>query len=91
MAKRRTKVETAVGNLISAIKKEWGKEVDEPIAHESEEIIYKAHELLQASKNGNITRILNGASISELLSLTWVERRQAIKPVIMDIEIELQK
>lgn len=45
MTKHRTEIETAAGKLISAIRKEWGKELGEPMAPESEGMINKAHDL----------------------------------------------
>jgi hypothetical protein len=88
MMRSRTKIEAAAGKLISAIQKEWGKELGDPIAYKSEEIMNKAHCLLQAAKNDNIASFLNDATISEFLGLSWVERHQLVKPLIENLEIE---
>lgn len=88
MTKHRTEIEAAAGKLISAIQKEWGKELGEPMALESEEIINKAHDLLQAAKKGNIALILQGRTISEFLSSSWVEKHQLVKPAIAVLEAE---
>ena len=90
MTKHRTNIEAAAGKLISAIQKEWGKELGEPAAPESEEIIRKAHDLLKAAKNGNITHTLKGVTISEFLGLSWVERHQSVKPTIATLEAEVR-
>jgi len=80
--KYRTNIEIAAGKLISSIQKEWGKELGDPMAPESEQMINKAHDLLKAAKNVNITQILKGTTITEFLGLSWVERHQLVKPTI---------
>jgi len=64
MEKNKTKVEAAAGKLISSIQKEWGNEVGEPEAEESEEIMYKGHDLLTGAKNNNVSDVLNGMNVT---------------------------
>ncbi len=48
MSKVKSISEQAAGKLISAIQKEWGLELGNPVAEESEYVMGLAHNLLQA-------------------------------------------
>src|SRR5690606_25118022 len=55
MPREKSKEEKAAGKLISAIQKEWHEEVGEKAGEETEELIGKAHDILQA-RNANKMR-----------------------------------
>jgi len=82
-------IEKLAGKLISAIQKEWGNEAGELCAEESEEVMYKAHDILQAYKSNELAKLLNGSSITIYLGIHWVEKHQLVKPYINEIESEL--
>ena len=48
MPREKSESERAAGRLILAIQKEWGLELGEPEAEQSELVMGRAHELLQA-------------------------------------------
>ena len=48
MPREKSESEIAAGRLILAIQKEWGLELGEPEAEQSELVMGRAHELLQA-------------------------------------------
>jgi hypothetical protein len=80
MSKRRTPLEAAAGKLISAIQKEWGELAGEPAAQDAEEVMNRAHELLQASASDSVQGLLAGRSVREFLDAVWVEMHPAVVP-----------
>jgi hypothetical protein len=81
-------LEKSAGKLISAIQKEWGKEAGELCADESEDVMYKAHDILQACKKNELSKLLNGKSITAYLGAVWVEHHQSVKHAINKVENE---
>ena len=82
-------IEKLAGKLISAIQKEWGNETGELCAEESEEVMYKAHDILQACKSNELTKLLHGSSITIYLGIDWIEKHQSVKPYINEIENQI--
>jgi hypothetical protein len=86
MPKEKTKTEAAAGRLISAIQKEWNAELGEPGASLSENVMYSAHDLLQARTSESIRSVLGSNSVTEFLGKTWVTRHPAVLPAIAALE-----
>lgn len=86
MTKHRTEMEVAAGKLISAIQKEWGKELGDPVAEESYKVMSKGHCLLQAANEKQMRALLNGESVTDFLGQSWVERHQSVVPAIKELE-----
>ncbi len=91
MTKKKTPLEAAAGKLISAIQKEWGNEAGEPEAEESEGIMDKGHDLLQAAKNNNVSSVLNGMNVTQYLGDIWVHKHPNVKQSIANFEVELSE
>lgn len=90
MPKKKSALEQAAGKLISAIQKEWGKELGESTEEVSEEVIGKGHDLLQASTSNEVTKILCGLTVTQYLGELWVRRHPAVKEYIEKFERELR-
>ena len=90
MTKSRTKVEAAAGQLISAVQKDWGAELGESQAVASDDVLDKAHELLQAAKARNLGELLNGRTVAEFMGELWLERHPSIKAAVSFLEAELE-
>ena len=82
MARRRNPVGIAAGKLILAIQKECNEVVGEPDANPAQQVMHRAHVLLQASQSSAVRNLLDGRSIEEYLDSVWVERHPAVKPSI---------
>lgn len=91
MPNKRTALEQAAGKLISAIQKEWGKELGESTANISEDVMSRGHEILQAAKNNTVMEILGNLSISEYLGELWVRRHPSVQEFISKLEKELEE
>jgi hypothetical protein len=82
-------IEKSAGKLISAIQKEWVKEAGELSADESENVMYKAHDILHACKKNELSKLLNGKSITAYLGTVWVENHQSVKLTINKFKNEI--
>ncbi len=86
MPVNKSDVRKAAGKLVSAIQKEWGDELGELGAPESEEVMNSCHELLAANSSTELTNILHGRSVTEFLGLHWVRAHPAVLPYIEKLE-----
>ncbi len=86
MTRKRTPLEAAAGKLISAVQREWGIEIGEPQAVESENVMHNCHVLLQAAKTGSLTFALSGISVTEFLGSNWVTSHPNVLPYIRFLE-----
>lgn len=82
MSKHHTALQAAAGQLIKAIQKEWMDEIGVPAAAQCEQIMLSAHELLQATKQGCLTDVLRGRSITQFLGQDWVQMHPRVQPFI---------
>ena len=82
MTQMRNNIEIAAGKLISSIQKEWNRELGDPAAEEDEIVMSRAHDLLQASKSGQIIKLLKDSSITDYLGAEWVKKHKAVQPAI---------
>ncbi|WP_221801838.1 hypothetical protein [Oceanobacter mangrovi] len=90
MASKKSALEQAAGKLISAIQREWGKELGESVAEVSECVMDKGHDLLRASKEREVRCILGGLSVTQYLGELWVYRHPEVKELIAQFERELE-
>ena len=86
MVRARSETELAAGKLISAIQKEWGKELGWPGAEESEAVMSKGHDLLQAGKAEALQALLAGRSVAEYIGCVWLEKHASVKPAVDTLE-----
>ena len=86
MSKIVSPIEKSAGKLISSIQKEWGLVLGEDCATESEDVMDKAHDILQASKNDGVVQLLDGRSISEYLGSVWVKKHPAVIQYINSVK-----
>ena len=89
MPKFKSISESAAGKLISAIQKEWGSELGDPVADESEYVMGLAHKLLQARTAKVMKDILDGKSIREYLGIDWVDNHVSVLGFIEQLELAM--
>jgi len=90
MARNRPEFQNAAGKLISAIQKEWGKEVGEPRADISFHVMSLAHGLLQAHTLEEVKEVLGSRKVKEYLGELWVKRHPDVLPAIDRLEQALK-
>ena len=86
MPREKSKSESAAGRLISAIQKEWWLELGEPQAEQSELVMGRAHELLQARNAVSMLSVLGSKSVAEFLGESWLQSHKGVKPSICELE-----
>lgn len=82
MSKQKTELQKKIGKLISFIQKEWGEDGTEF----SENVMYSAHDLLQAGTVNNIKVLLGNLTVYQYLGEVWVQRHPKVKNLVADIE-----
>jgi hypothetical protein len=82
MPRKRNPAGIATGKLILAIRKECGEGVGGPDAVLAQQVLDRAHTLLQASQISSVSNFLDGRSIVEYLGPVWVEMHPAVGPAI---------
>jgi hypothetical protein len=91
MPRKKSEFEAVAGKLISVIQKEWGKELGEPKADISEDVMGKAHYLLQTRTIKVAKELLGALTVKQYLGELWVRRHPDVLPVIDHIEKLLGK
>jgi len=86
MPRNRSEFEVAAGKLISAIQKEWNKDLGEPRAEISENVMGEAHYILQARTIENAKKLLGSRTVKQYLGELWVKRHPDVLPVISRLE-----
>jgi len=86
VAAKKTEFQRAAGKLISAIQKEWGKELGGKSADLSEDVMNAAHTILQCRNSDNLRVMLGGKNIGQYLGDIWVQRHPDVKSVILELE-----
>jgi hypothetical protein len=89
MPRKRTSLQKATGKLTSSIQKEWGEELGTSTAAESEEVMHRSHELLQAAASGSIENLLGSRTVADFIGKDWVRRHQDVVPAIAAVETEI--
>lgn len=90
MTKNRTSLEAAAGKLISSVQKEWGADLGESIAEAGEDVMDKAHELLQAAKAERLPQLLGSRTVAEFLGELWIQRHPSVKAAVSSLEAEIK-
>ena len=78
MPREKSKSESAAGRLISAIQKEWWLELGEPQAEQSELVMGRAHDLLQARNADSMLSVLGSKSVAEFLGESWLQSHKGV-------------
>jgi hypothetical protein len=86
MPRSRSEFETAAGKLISAIQKEWNKELGGVFADISESVMGEAHYLLQSRTIENARILLGSRTVKQYLGELWVKRHPDVLPEIDQLE-----
>ena len=84
--KIKTKMEEAAGKLVSAIQKEWNKEIGESSSDNSLDVMDLAHDFLRAKSAENMRNILESKTIKQYLGIGWVEDHPSVQPYIDKLE-----
>lgn len=83
MARHRTSLQRAAGNLVSSVQKVWILQLGEAEASSSERAFGLAHQLLQAASS------VGARSIEEFLGDAWVLRHPSTHEAIEALTVEL--
>ena len=86
MPKKKTEIQKAAGRLISAIQKEWGDDLGESNADFSEDVMDRAHDILQAGTADRVRELLGPLTVRKFLGEVWVQGHPRVKPAISMIE-----
>lgn len=71
---------------MSAIQKEWGDALGTDAAPEAEEVMSRAHVLLQADSSEASARLLDGRSCADYLGAEWIRAHPAVWPALRAFE-----
>ena len=82
MPRRRNPVGVAAGKLILAIQKERSEALAESDVHLSQQVLDRAHVLLQASQSSLVLNLLDGRSVEDYLDPVWIEAHSAVRPSV---------
>ncbi|WP_143006760.1 hypothetical protein [Aquimonas voraii] len=83
MARHRTALQRAAGDLVSAVQKVWILQLGEADASSSERALGLAHQLFQAAASaGELRAALGARSIEEFLGDAWVLRHPSTHEAI---------
>ena len=91
MPRKKSKLEKAAGKLISSIQKEWGLQIGEPSAEQSELVMNLAHDLLQARSAAAMREVLGSISVKEYLGVSWVQSHRSTELAIQELEFAIQQ
>lgn len=86
MSKKQTDLQKAAGKLISSIQKEWGKELGEPRAELSENVMHTAHNFLQAGSAEEMKTLLGTMTIRQYLGEAWVRAHPKVQAAILTLD-----
>ncbi|MBS1175226.1 MAG: hypothetical protein H6R05_1357 [Burkholderiaceae bacterium] len=87
MPRQRTDYEKAVGQLISAIQKEWTKHAGEgDIEKQSEAVMYRAHHFYKTETQADFEQLLQGGDIERYLGSDWVKKHPQIRQYFKHVE-----
>lgn len=82
MARKRNPLGIAAGKLILAIQRERSEVISDDDAVAGEQVLYRAHTLLQASQSSAVISLLDGRTVAEYLDTDWVRAHPSVKPSI---------
>lgn len=73
--------------MVSAIQKEWGEALGTDAGPEAEEVMSRAHDLLQADSCEAIARLLDGRSCADYLGIEWIRAHPSVWPALRAFEV----
>jgi len=74
------------GKLISSIQKEWNDEAGFDCAAESEDVLYRSHDILAACKGSSLDSLLASKSLREYLGESWIECHPRVESLLIEFE-----
>lgn len=83
MPRKRNPVAIAAGKLILSIQKEWDEAIGESDAALAQQVMGRAHVLLQATQSSSVLSLLDGRTVVEYLDPAWVEMHPSVRPGIL--------
>jgi len=87
MVKVRTPLEREIGKLIVAVQQEWNRHAGEDgIWQESEQVMYRSHDLLKQAKAENLQSFLADRTVSQFLGESWLKRHPQVMRFVRPIE-----
>jgi hypothetical protein len=87
MVRVRTPLEREIGKLIVAVQKEWNRHAGEDgIWQETEQVLYRSHDLLMHTKAQNLQSLLGGQTVSQFLGEPWLKRHPQVMHFVGPIE-----
>ncbi|WP_457673683.1 hypothetical protein [Thiolapillus sp.] len=86
MARKRTALQKAAGKLIFAIQKEWGEDLGGPHAEFSEDVMDRAHDLLQAGTSEEVRKILDPRTVCQYVGEVWLQGHPNVKQFVAAFE-----
>ena len=72
--------------MVLAIQKEWGEALGTDAAPEAEEVMSRAHGLLQADSSEALVRLLEGKSCADYLGAGWIRAHPSVWPAVRAFE-----
>ena len=72
--------------MVSAVRKEWGEALGTEAAPEAEEVMSRAHDLLQADSSEALVRLLDGRSCADHLGADWIRAHPSVWPALRAFE-----
>jgi hypothetical protein len=87
MPRKRNPVGIAVGKLIVAIRKEQDAS---PESAGTQQVLNRAHTLLQASQTASVPSLLDGRSLREYLDADWLQVHPLVELSVAALEHELR-
>jgi hypothetical protein len=86
MPRNRSPRSRAAGKLVSAIQKEWVEDLGTSAAAESEQVMYRAQDLIRADSPDALARLLDGRSCADHLGVDWVRAHPSVWPSLRAFE-----
>ncbi|MGN6150695.1 MAG: hypothetical protein ACTHOH_01645 [Lysobacteraceae bacterium] len=71
---------------MSAVQKAWGEALGTDAAPEAEEVMNRAHGLLQADSSEDLARLLDGRSCADYLGAEWIRAHPSVWPALRAFE-----
>lgn len=90
MPKVKSDLEMATGKLISLIQREWGESTGESDSDFIQDLMDRAHDLLQAKNKVGMSEVLDGLTVKRYLGEVWLKERPAVSQQVELLEVLLR-
>lgn len=91
MPRKRTELQKMLGKLVSQVQKEWGEDVGLRESEISEDVMYRAHDLLGAGTPEDIRKLIEPLTMIQYLGEVWVQGHPKVKAKVREIEHYLEE